>query len=141
VQIRSNLQDLAKGLRVKPVLIGNLTDIQLDAINRQRLAHGNPLAPVIAEVIFFGSHIFKSRVKRDCYTIEDVLAQIESALDSRSIVIESLQMTAMENPVVRLDAYGNKVRDRAIFECTLRHPRPELFSVIPKGDILRPPRK
>jgi len=33
------------------------------------------------------------------------------------------------------------VLDRAIFECTQRKPRAELFSVIPKGDTRKPTTK
>lgn len=46
-------------------------------------------------------------------------------------------MTAVENPVPRPDRYVNAVCDRAIFECSARHPRPELFSVVPRGDRLK----
>jgi hypothetical protein len=47
-------------------------------------------------------------------------------------------MTAMENPSGRPAGYGNIVHDRAIFECTQRKPRAELFSVFPKGDTRKP---
>ena len=45
-------------------------------------------------------------------------------------------MTVMQNRCPRQDRYGNcTIRDLAVFECTARHPRPELYSVIPKGDL------
>jgi hypothetical protein len=46
--------------------------------------------------------------------------------------------TILENPYPRADRYGNTVKDRAILECSARHPKPELFSVIPKGDRIKP---
>jgi hypothetical protein len=77
VLIRSNLEAIQKGQRVKPVVIGTLTKAQLDAINKQRAAHSIPLSPVVAEVIFFGKHIYQSRIEKDGYSIDDVLTQIE----------------------------------------------------------------
>jgi hypothetical protein len=94
----------------------------------------------VAEVVFLGGHIYESRVVRDGYTIDDVIVQIESGMDSGSVVLKAPSMTAMENPSPRADRYGNTVRDRIVFECTARHPRPELYSVVPKGDALKPKR-
>ena len=139
--IRSNLEQFQPSVkaRVRGVVIGALTDIQLNAINESRKAKG--LTPVTAEVIFFGWHVYKSRVIRDGYRIEDVVDQIESAMSSDSVVLDPEHMTALENPTARLDAYGNMVKDRAIFECTMHHPRPELFTVMPKGDTIKPRHK
>jgi hypothetical protein len=94
-----------------------------------------------AEVLFFGWHIYKSRIIRDGYRVADVIDQIESAMNSDSVVLDLEHMTAIENPTARADAYGNMVKDRAIFECTAHHPRPELFSVVPKGDTIKPRQK
>ena len=47
-------------------------------------------------------------------------------------------MTTLENPLGRADGYGNTVHDRAVFECTTKKPRAELFSVMPKGDSRKP---
>lgn len=96
------------------------------------------LGPIVGEVLFVGGHIHKRRIVDDGYSIEDVLDQISSAMESSSIVISSEYMTAMENPNPRADRYGNVVRDRAIFECSTRYPRPELFSITPKGDRNKP---
>ena len=112
--IRINLEQLQKGARARLVVIGNLTVAQLAAINDNRRARGHP--PIVDEVVFIGRHIYESRIVRDGYSVEDVLDQIESAMDAAA------------------DRYGNAVQDRAIFECSARHPRPELFSVVPKGD-------
>jgi hypothetical protein len=50
-------------------------------------------------------------------------------------------MTALEAGERRNDGYGNMVRDRAILELTQRKPRAELYSVMPKGDTIKPPRR
>lgn len=136
--IRANLERFqpAVKVRVQAVTIGTLTDTQLAAINANRAAEGLP--PVMAEVLFVGWHIYKSRIIRDGYRIADVIDQIASAMSHEAIVLNLEYLTAMENPIARADAYGNMVRDRGIFECTARHPRPELFSVVPKGDTIKP---
>lgn len=99
------------------------------------------MPPITAEVLFFGWHVYKSRIIRDGYRIAVVIDQIESAMKSGSVVLDSKHMTAIENPTPRADAYGNMVKDRAVFECTTHHPRPELFSVMPKGDTIKPREK
>jgi hypothetical protein len=116
-----------------------LTQQQLADINKHRAAQG--LNPIRAEVVFIGRHIYQSRIEKDGYTIDDVIEQISHAMQSNSWVLDTIKMTAMENPNLRADRYGNKVKDRAVFECTARHPRPELFSVIPKGDLIKPLKK
>ena len=121
------------------VAIGELTTRQLGDINSQRVNQG--LTPITAEVVFIGRHIYQSRIVNDGYTIDDVIDQISSALHPESVVLEAGRMTAMERTEPREDHYGNKVRDRAIFECTSRHPRPELFSVVPRGDRNKPQNK
>jgi hypothetical protein len=131
--IRANLEQISKGYKVKPVVIGALTTEQKNQ---------NPdLDPVVAEVLFFGNHIYQSRCVRDGYTLEDVIDQIVSAMDSASMLVGKLPMQAIENPTARADRYGNQVHDRAIFECMGRHPRPEPFSIMPKGDRNRPIQK
>jgi hydroxymethylpyrimidine/phosphomethylpyrimidine kinase len=139
--IRANLEAIRDGLKVKPVSIGMLTDDQTDAINRHRLAQNAALPLIVAEVIFIGSNIYLSRVARDGYSIDDVIDQIASAMDSASGLVGNLPMQTIENPAHRTDRYGNQVHDRAVFECMSRHPRPELFSVVPKGDKIRPLKK
>jgi hypothetical protein len=125
-------------VRVQGVIIGELTDIQLTDLNSDRAELNLP--PLISEVIFFGWHTYKSRIIGQRYTIDDVIDQIRGALASESIIIESRYMTALENPNLREDRFGNQVNDKAILECSARHPRPELFSVMPKGDIVKPPK-
>jgi hypothetical protein len=137
--LRANLQSLACGKRVRLVAIGKLTDTQLNAINQERLARGYP--PIEAEVVFLGQHIFNSRLKRDGYSIDDVIEQIASAMDAESVARETFRGTTLQSLGRREDRYGNRVRDLAVLECSARHPRPELFSVIPKGDVNKPKKK
>jgi hypothetical protein len=139
IEIRRNLRRIEKGKSARLIAIGRLTEEQLRAINEKREAHG--LAPIVAEVVFRGRHPYQSRVLKDGYTIEDVADQICSGMDAASVVLESSGMTEMQNPNPRADAYGNHVRDRLVFECTSKHPRPEVFNVIPKGDIIKPAKK
>jgi urease gamma subunit len=134
--IRANLEQIEARQRVRLVEIGVLTTKQLSDINRHRAARG--LTMVSAEVVFIGKHIYQSRIAKDGYTIEDVIDQIANAMHADSVVLDISRMTAIEKREPREDRYGNKVRDRAVFECTTHHPRPELFSVIPKGDLNKP---
>jgi hypothetical protein len=136
--IRANLEDVQRGKRARLVVIGMLTDEQLRDINLLREGANHP--PLVAEIVFVGHHVYKSRIIGDGYAIDDVIDQIISALDAESVVLKARKMTAMENPNRRTDRYGNSVRDRAVFECSARHPRPELFSVVPKGDCIKPKR-
>ena len=92
------------------------------------------MPPILEEVIFFGSHVYQSRVLQDGYKLEDVVDQVMSAMDAQSVVVTSPRMTTIQNLVPRADRYGNQIRDKAVLECTRRHPRPELFTVVPKGD-------
>lgn len=133
--IRENLEQLAAGRRVRAVAIGTLTDAQLSDINQSRTMRRNPLPPISAEVLFIGQHIYNSRILRDGYCIDDLIDQIVSAMDELSSFIPTSKMAAIQNQVGRKDRFGRFVRDKAIFECSARHPRPELFSVEPKGDI------
>jgi len=89
-------------------------------------------------VIFYGRHLYKSRVLRDGYTVEEVIDQIASATDADAVFVHDPKMTILQNRTGRADSYGNTVRDLAVFECTTRHLQPELFSVMPKGDAVRP---
>jgi hypothetical protein len=136
--LRNNLDQIAAGGRPRLVPIGTLTVVQLAVINAEHLARG--FDPMIDEVVFLGRHIYLGRVLKDGYSIADVSDQISSGMDPAAIMSSSRYMTAMENPNPRPDRYGNLVRDRAVFECSARHPRPELFSILPKGDFKKPPK-
>jgi hypothetical protein len=135
---RANFERIAQGDKPQGVVIGTLTAEQLDAVNRLRAAHRPPMPPVTGEVLFYGRHLYRSRVLGDGYTVEDVLDQIASAMDAASVLAPNPRMTVLQNPRGRADRYGNVVKDLAVLECTARHPRPELFSVMPKGDKKKP---
>lgn len=136
--IRANLEGLQAGRKVRLVVIGTFTEQQLKDINQERQLGNYP--PIDPEVVFIGSHAFRSRIVNDGYSIDDVVDQIASGMDRTSVVLKSLKMTAIENPNPRADRYGNSIHDRVVFECSVRHPRAELFSVIPKGDCIKPKR-
>lgn len=89
-------------------------------------------------MLFIGQHVYNSRIKGDNYTIDDVVQQIASAMSEASAIIGNLPSQALQNPVSRVDRLGNTINDRAVFECMSKHPRPELYSVIPKGDRIKP---
>ncbi|MGA2572174.1 MAG: hypothetical protein ABSF23_16830 [Terracidiphilus sp.] len=134
--IRRNLEAIHAGQRVPRVVIGRLTRMQIEAINAQQRAENLPLS--IDEVVFVGRHIHKRRMGEDGYGIEDVVDQIESAMAEESQVLTNKYMTAIRNPVPRKDRFGNFVNDEAILECTRYRPYPDLFSVMPKGDKIKP---
>lgn len=134
--IRANLEALQREEKVPRIAIGVLTKEQLDTINAQRADDDLPL--IIAEVFFVGRHSYKSRILRDGYTVQDVIDQIEGAMSVTSAAIATDYMTAIKNTVARADRLGNLVYDEAILECTRYRPNPELFSVMPKGDWIKP---
>lgn len=139
VLIQANLDALHQKNRVRMVVVGQFTPSQFAAINALKRKQGLP--PVKSpEIVFLGSHLYKSRVTKDGYSVDDVMLQIESAPMATSVVL-SRNMTTLQSAVLRQDGYGNQVRDEAVFECTLRKPRAELYSVIPKGDHKKPPTK
>jgi hypothetical protein len=113
-----------------------LTQEQILAVNAQQTAEDLPLS--VDEVVFVGRHIYQSRILRDGYEIEDVIDQIVGALNEGSEVIANAYMTAIRNPVARADRFGNLVHDEAILECSRYRPNPDIFSVMPKGDRIKP---
>jgi hypothetical protein len=134
--IRANLEKLQKGNRVRMVSVGFLTEEQLETINHACKSNGYPCLE--GEVVFLGRHLYEGRMIRDGYTIDDVIDQIASAMDATAVVLKAPVMTMMENPNPRNDRYGNAVRDRVVFECSGRYPKLELFTVVPKGDRIKP---
>ncbi len=140
ILIRANLHRIAQGERVRTIAIGVLTEIQHAAINNHKEAAGLPLLEN-PEIIFLGKHAYDSRVLRDGYTIEDVITQVQFALADSARVVESVKMTALKSTCLRADGYGNEVLDEAVFELTTRKPRAELYSIVPKGDKVKPKRQ
>jgi hypothetical protein len=62
--IRENLEPISNGRKIKPVAIGRLTKEQLERINWHRHARNPELPSVVAEVLFFGNHIYQSQCVR-----------------------------------------------------------------------------
>lgn len=137
--IRANLEECARGGRVRAVVIGEFTKAQYDAINAYRESVGLHRLES-PEIVLLGSHMYRSRVTRDNYTIDDVMTQIACAVADTAVVLAQPRMTATRSATPRADGYGNMVLDEAIYELTQRKPRAELYSVIPKGDAKKPPR-
>lgn len=137
--IFNNLVKIHSGRRAKPVFIGCLTDIQLAELNEERAGRG--FKPMNCEVVFVGQHIYDKRVCVDRYSFNDVIAQIESVMLETAIFRVSPKMNGLVSIVEREDGYGNCVTDEGVLECSMRFPRPELYSVIPKGDDTKPPKK
>lgn len=48
------------------------------------------------------------------------------------------KMTALKNSTKRADRYGNSVRDEVVLECSRKYPKAELYSVVPRGDKIKP---
>jgi hypothetical protein len=138
--IRANLEICSQGKKPRLVVIGSLTQKQLDEINKERQTRN--LLPMTSEVVFDGRHMYRSRCEDNGYTIDDVIEQIVSGMDAAAVVLAHTRMTTMTTTNPRKDKYGNtEILDQTVFECTVRHPRPELYSVIPHGDIIRPLKK
>ena len=137
--IRGNLAVIKRGKRPNPVVVGYLTDEQLEVVNNYRRARN--WEPIKKDIIFVGSHIYESRVMKDGYTEDDLIAQIKSALSATCRFIETQKMTVLQNPTTRESGYGCRVRDELTLECSTRFPRAELYSVVPRGDKNHKPKK
>jgi hypothetical protein len=137
--IKANLEAIERAERPSLVTIGTFTAAQLNAINQNLCSRG--FQPTGEEIVFLGRHTYDRRIVDDGYSIEDVLDQIESALAPESITIQPSDVLAMQNPVGRHDRYGNSVRDRAVFRCTAKYLRAELYTVYPRGDHNKPTKK
>jgi hypothetical protein len=136
-EIISNLNIIDAGGKAPMIVIGEFTDAQFIAINNVRSSlRLDPLGS--KEILYIGRHHYKSRHIDDGYTIADMVDQVRSALAATAVVIAAERMTTIQNKTPRADAYGNQVCDMAVFECTARKPRAELFSLIPKGDWIKP---
>ncbi|MBF0372583.1 MAG: hypothetical protein HQL39_04110 [Alphaproteobacteria bacterium] len=137
--IRKTLEVIAARGKAESVIIGYFTSDQHAAINNER---ARLLLPPVEspDIVYIGRHHYKRR-SEDGYSIDDMVAQAVSALHESARPILSAKMTATRNPNPRDDGYGNMVYDEAVFECTARKPHAELFSVIPKGDVKKPPKR
>jgi len=66
--IRANLEECERGGRVRAVVIGHFTQVQYEAINAYRESVGLPRLGS-PEIVLIGSHLYRSRVTRDGYTM------------------------------------------------------------------------
>jgi hypothetical protein len=131
-KIRQNLFRIEVGERPKVVKIGVFTEAQLSLINESRAEID--LKPIKGVILFVGRHLYTSRCTEDGYTIEEVIVQIESAFCEDSTV-NTNRGTALISSRDRDDGKGHpNIRDEAVFECTQKHPNPELWSIIPRND-------
>ena len=133
------LELLAAGEKPRVIAIGCFTPVQFEAINIGRTDLGLHVL-IENEILFLGRHVYKSRTD-DGYRIEDIVVQVRSALSVEAVADIQKHMSSIQCATGRDDGYGNLVRDRAIFEMTARRPKAELFSVIPKGDAIKPNKK
>lgn len=138
MSIAENLRRLSLGERAPMIVIGRFTEVQFVGLNNQRAQVGLHLLEN-NEILFIGRHLYESR-SRDGYTINDMIAQIVSAMDAASEPFTSEIVTFTQNVNARSDGYGNLVHDRAVFEMTKKKPKAELYSVMPKGDQNKPPK-
>ena len=138
-RLREHLERVANGDRVPMIVIGCFTDVQFAAINTGRAALDLHLLEQ-NEIVFIGRHLHTSRSK-DGYHLDDIVRQILSALSDDALAHIDAIVSYTQNPNARDDGYGNQVHDRAVFEMTAKKPRAELYSVMPKGDKLKPNKK
>jgi hypothetical protein len=137
--IRGNIAVIKRGQKPRAVLIGYLTDAQMNDINAYRRTRN--WEPIGKDIVFIGSHVYESRVVNDGYSEDDLIAQIKSALSDTCKYIRTPKMTVLQNPTKRETGYGCSVRDELTLECSTRHPISELFSVVPRGDKNHKPNK
>ena len=87
--------------------------------------------------MFLGRHLYNSR-SVDGYTIDDMVLMIRSTLSADASILLNRYKSLTWNMNGRKDGYGNTVYDQGVLEIASRLPRAELFSVIPKGDNIKP---
>jgi hypothetical protein len=134
-KIRRNLLQVQSGQKPWVAKVGFFTPEQINKINDARASMGFPA--LRSEILFHGSHLFKSRCVENPYTIDQVLEQIQSALSDASVVDPSRPSVVIRNPNKRTDHNGAQVNDEAVFECSGRAPYADLYSVVPEGDGLK----
>jgi hypothetical protein len=108
--IRRNLNICAQGKKPPLVVIGSLTQKQLDAINAERQQGDPPLAAITAEIVFDGRHMHRSRCENNGYTIDEVIEQIVSAVCETAEFMPEGRMTTIGATIVRKDRHGNEVQ-------------------------------
>lgn len=128
-------------VKFKPgrIVIATLTNDQFAQLNAKRAYTNRPALPS-KTIEFDGRHFYKSR-STDGYSVDDMVQQIESALDDDSVVVVEKDNQKYVNLVAaapRPDGYGNNVKDAAAFNAETRSVNSELYSVIPHGDKIKP---
>ena len=86
--------------------------------------------PIEKEIVFVGTHVYDSRVVKDGYSEDDLIALIRSACSEQCEYKPTQKMTVLQHPVKRASGYGCMVRDELTLECSVRHPKSEVFSVV-----------
>lgn len=138
--IRKGLLDISVGDKNKYVRLKDaMTPQQFDSLVTQRKAM-EASYPFKNNFIIDLDHIYDARVLRDGYSIDDVMKQIKSATSRKSDVFVDpvRKQNNLINPYGRADGFGNVVNDRIGID--LRGV-PQYRTVIPKGDIIMPPKK
>lgn len=133
-EARTLLEALQRGDRAKPIDIGSLTPEQFQAINDARGQFGMPQFES-PDVFYKGTHHYNSRVTQQDppYSIDDLLQQIQSGMSDQSVVTTGGRSPVLQNPVPRINESGASVNDAAVLNSSPSG-KPELFSVIPRGD-------
>lgn len=137
--IRGNIAVIKRGKKPNAVVVGYLTDAQMEAINTYRRSRN--WEPIERDVVFVGTHVYQSRVVQDGYSEDDLIAQIKSAFSAACKYIPTQKMTVLQNPTLRESGYGCLVKDELTLECSTRLPKAELYSVVPRGDMNHKPNK
>ncbi|HDX0990461.1 TPA: hypothetical protein RNX01_002198 [Pasteurella multocida] len=132
-KVRENLDQIQRGEKAEVFTIGYFTSEQFNDINASRGSAGLPLL-LSNEILYVGKHHFFSRVVKDGYLIEDLIKQIENALQNDSVVEITNKGSCLVGVKTRNDGYGSVVTDYAVFEFTAKKPKSELFCIIPKND-------
>ena len=131
--IRANFAAIKRSERPRWEVVGYLTDVQLRAINGYRLSRNWP--PIDKEIVFFGRHVYQSRVVEDGYTEDDLITLIRSATSEKCRYIPTQKMTVLQQPVKRDSGYGCKVRDELTLECSGKYPQSELILTLPPENV------
>lgn len=132
---RELLTALSRGEKAAPIDLATLTAKQLADMNAARKAKGLTefKAP---DAVYTGKHHFNSR-SADGYSIDEMASQLASSLDDTSRVAMTAKGVELRAAAPRVNEFGVPVRDAAIM-MEGRGGRPEVFSVIPRGDGLVP---
>ena len=108
--IRANLEECARGGRVRAVVIGHFTQAQYETINTYRESVGLPKLES-PEIVLIGSHLFRSRVTRDGYTIDEFARLDLSRMDFTEIYSEFVEAAKLPDEVQVAADIQQKITD------------------------------